>query len=152
MGHNYPLMASQDPSPPQPVPPLPPPSTGADNMALLSLMDPESLVSLLETKRLVEERRTVARSCSMGAEQGGQHGSMPVGLVARLATKSDLEAEMGGEGPQQQPPEMPFCNASDLKVPQSYGEAMSSEYAHLWGHATTKEMRGLVDGGAFKEV
>ena len=48
--------------------------------------------------------------------------------------------------------DLPHCYASDLRVPQSYKKAMSSEYSKLWEELFAREVCGLLDAGTFESV
>lgn len=116
VAHNCPLMAPEHPCPPQPVPPMPSPPTGGDHMALLSLLDQESLVSsLLKTEGVVKERKDVGKDGSTDAQSGGSASGgttwCDAGGARGAAGEHERSGSVDGRRRPQKPPSRPkrFC-------------------------------------------
>lgn len=77
---------------------------------------------------------------------------IPFGLVARLATREDLESAMLEMEPPLLRPDMPRCHAKDLRVPKTYREARDGEHRVYFMDAAKQEVFGLLDAEAFKVV
>lgn len=65
------------------------------------------------------------------------------GLAAALATWEKIDAAVRGQQPPHQPPDLPQCQVSNLKVPKNHDEAMESDYHHLRSDSMRREIHGL---------
>ena len=95
--------------------------------------------------------------------RGGEHmsggwstvssgGAVPLGLVARLATREDIDEALHDMEPSHQRPDMPLCHASDLRVPKSFPEMMRGEHSKQFLDAVQREVHGLIEAGTFAVV
>lgn len=155
--------------------PLPPPS---GSHALISQLGRDCLLSMLMTHGAVDgERRQPAtpdpgnlggveesknlppEDATGGSERSsGVCPAMPSGprigfsLLARLATRNDIEAALKDMRPPHLKPDMPLCHASDLRAPKSYEEMMRGQYSKQFLDAMKREVFGLIEAGAFEVV
>ncbi|CAB1116099.1 unnamed protein product [Ectocarpus sp. CCAP 1310/34] len=109
----------------------------------ISMLDKNTLVSMLEARSGVDEERRDLGGAEAGepggAGAGEQAGALaavdpgtggagfPLALATLLASREDIEATLRDQRPPEQRPDLPHCQASDLRVPKSYKEAMASE-------------------------
>ena len=91
-------------------------------------------------------------SAESGWYVGHSRRGVPLGLVMRLATRYDLESTLQEMEPPLLRPEMPRCHAKDLRVPQTFKEAMQGEHREQFMEAGQREVFGLVEAGAFLPV
>ncbi|CAB1112668.1 unnamed protein product [Ectocarpus sp. CCAP 1310/34] len=132
---------------------------------LISMLDKNTLVSMLEAQRAVEEERREPGGAGIGepggAETGAQGGALaavglgagggglPLVCATLLADREDIDAMLRNQRPPKQRPDLPHCQASDLRIPKSYNEAMASENRHFWGDSMKREFFGLLEAGTF---
>ena len=83
---------------------------------------------------------------------GPSERGVPLGLVARLATRDDFDSAMREMEPPLLRPDMPRCHAKDLRVPQTFKEAKQSEHSEQFMDAAKREVFGLLEADAFKIV
>ena len=67
-----------------------------------------------------------------GTPPAGGSGGIPLAFAAVLANRENIDPTLGDQRPPYKPPDLPHCDASDLKVPRSHKDAMRSEHDHLW--------------------
>ncbi|CAB1107872.1 unnamed protein product [Ectocarpus sp. CCAP 1310/34] len=96
-----------------------------------------------------------------GAEAGEQGGALaavdlgaggagiPLACSTLLANREDIDTMLRDQRPPEQRPDLPHCQASDLRIPKSYNGAMASEYRHLWDDSMKREYFGLLEAGTF---
>ncbi|CAB1102832.1 unnamed protein product [Ectocarpus sp. CCAP 1310/34] len=96
-----------------------------------------------------------------GAETGEQGGALAavdlgaggagfsLACATLLANRLDIDAMLRDQRPPEQRPDHPHCQASDLRIPKSYDEAMASEYRHLCGDSMKRELFELLEAGTF---
>ena len=60
-------------------------------------------------------------------------------LATIFATGESVNAALRDQRPPDTRLDLPHCYASDLRVPQSYTKAMSSEYSKLWEELFARE-------------
>ncbi|CAM9571752.1 unnamed protein product [Pylaiella littoralis] len=89
-------------------------------MGLVSLMDRECLLAMLSTHAAVDTRRGVGEFG--GNKEPGDGGGLPKGVLARLASPVDLQGAVADDRPSPEPPDLPHCSASDLRLPKHYNE------------------------------
>lgn len=83
----------------------------------------------------------------------GNLGSVvPLGLVARLATREDIDAALHEMRPPHLGPDMPLCQAKDLRVPKSFKEVYDGEHSVQFMDAAKREVFGLLEAGALEVV
>ncbi|CAB1109908.1 unnamed protein product [Ectocarpus sp. CCAP 1310/34] len=115
---------------------------------LISMLDRNTLVSMLEARSAVDKERRELGGAEAGepggAGAGEQAGALaavdpgaagagfPLAFATLLANREDIDATLRDQRPPEQRPDLPHCQASDLRVPKSYKEAMASEHRHLW--------------------
>ncbi|CAB1108804.1 unnamed protein product [Ectocarpus sp. CCAP 1310/34] len=130
---------------------------------LISMMDKNTLVSMLEAQSAVEEERREPGGAGTGepggAEAGEQGGALaavdpgaggaglPLAYATLLANREDIDAMLRDQRPPEQRPGLPHCQASDLRIPKSYNKAMASEHRHLWGDSMKREFFELPEAG-----
>lgn len=108
---------------------------------LLSKLDRECLLSCLATNTVTD------------AVREEQHAEEAKALVVRmrgarmLATQQDIDDALLEERPPHLPPDLPHCQAKDLRVPKSYEQAVRSEHGRLWKDSIAREWRGLLEAG-----
>lgn len=90
----------------------------------------------------------VASGWSLGHSGSG----VPLGLVARLASREDIDAALHEMRPPHLRPDMPLCHAKDLRVPKSFKEAYEGEHSVQFMDAAKREIFGLREAGAFEVV
>ena len=73
-------------------------------------------------------------------------------LATIFATSESVNAALRDQCPLDKRQDFPHCYASDLRVPQSYKKAMSSEYSKLWEELFARELCGLLDAGTFEPM
>ncbi|CAB1113952.1 unnamed protein product [Ectocarpus sp. CCAP 1310/34] len=132
---------------------------------LISMLDKNALVSMLEVRSAGDEERRELGGAEAG-EPGGtgtgeQAGALaavdpgaagagfPLAFATLLANREDIDATLRDQRPPEQRPDLPHCQASDLRVPKSYKEAMASEHRHLWSDSMQREFYGLLEAGTF---
>ncbi|CAB1121535.1 unnamed protein product [Ectocarpus sp. CCAP 1310/34] len=132
---------------------------------LVSMLDRNTLVSMLEARSAVDKERRELGGAEAG-EPGGtgageQAGALaavdpgaagagfPLAFATLLANREDIDATLRDQRPPEQRPDLPHCQASDLRVPKSYKEAMASEHRHLWSDSMQREFYGLLEAGTF---
>ncbi|CAB1102071.1 unnamed protein product [Ectocarpus sp. CCAP 1310/34] len=132
---------------------------------LISMLDRNTLVSMLEARSAVDKERRELGGAEAG-EPGGtgageQAGALaavdpgaagagfPLAFATLLANREDIDATLRDQRPPEQRPDLPHCQASDLRVPKSYKEAMASEHRHLWSDSMQREFYGLLEAGTF---
>lgn len=132
---------------------------------LMSSLGRDELLSMLETRDVVEsERREVGGVLAAEEVGGSSHAESrgedcprePSGvagvsfaLATAFATREEIDAAVRDQQPPHQPPDLPQCQASDLSVPKTYKEAMESEHQHLWSDSMEREIHGLLSAGTF---
>ena len=67
-----------------------------------------------------------------------------------LASRDDIDMTLREMNPPEVAPDLPQCYASDLRVPKTYREAVSSEHGNLWIDSVSREFRGLMEAGTLK--
>ncbi|CAB1120726.1 unnamed protein product [Ectocarpus sp. CCAP 1310/34] len=113
----------------------------------VSMLDKNNLVSMLEARSAVDEERRELGGAEAGepggAGAGEQAGALaevdpgaggagfPLAFATLLANREDTDATLRDQRPPEQRPDLPRCQASDLRVPKSYKEAMASMLAAL---------------------
>ena len=85
-------------------------------------------------------------------EGAGWCGELPYVLATMFATRESVYATLRNQRLPDKRPDLPHCCASNLQVPQSYKEAMSSEYSELWEDLVAREFCGLLDAGMSEPV
>ena len=83
-----------------------------------------------------------ARRSKCGRPEQGTGAGRRVGTpryAPKLATRDDIIAAKHEDRPPHNPPELPQCPAKDLKVPQTYHQAVTSEYGDLWEDSMDRE-------------
>ncbi|CAB1098397.1 unnamed protein product [Ectocarpus sp. CCAP 1310/34] len=134
-------------------------------VGLISMLDRNTLVSMLEARSAVDKERRELGGAEAGepggAGTGGQAGALaavdpgaggagfPLAFATLLANREDIDATLRDQRPPEQRPGLPHCQASDLRVPKSYKEGMASEHRHLWSDPMQREFYGLLEAGAF---
>ena len=129
------------------------------------MLDRNTLVSMLEARSAVDEERREPGGAETGepggAGAGEQAGALaavdpgaggagfPLAFATLLANREDIDAMLRDQRPPEQRPDLPHCQASDLRVPKSYNEAMASEHRHLWSDSMQREFYGLLEAGTF---
>ncbi|CAB1117620.1 unnamed protein product [Ectocarpus sp. CCAP 1310/34] len=126
----------------------------AHRFGLVSLQHKATLLSTLTTRGVVDRGRKEIPSSAggrEGAEPGGRErgGKKPEGLgeevpfacATLLASREDIDRAMMDIDPPEVAPDLPQCYASDLRVPKTDREAVSSQHADLWIHSVEKECR-----------
>ena len=73
-------------------------------------------------------------------------------LATMFATRESVHAALRDQRSPDKRPDLPHCYARDLRAPQSYKEAISSEYLELCEDSFAREFRGLFDAGTFEPV
>ncbi|CAB1101212.1 unnamed protein product [Ectocarpus sp. CCAP 1310/34] len=137
----------------------------AHRFGLVSLQDKATLLSTLTTRSIVDGGRKEIPSSAGGrdgAEPGGRERGgtktgglreeVPFACATLLASREDIDRAMRDLDPPEVAPDLPQCYASDLRVPKTYREAVSSQHADLWIHSVEKEFRGLMEAGTFEEA
>ncbi|CAB1113202.1 unnamed protein product [Ectocarpus sp. CCAP 1310/34] len=81
------------------------------------------------------EEGRMGNGWSIGPSERG----VPLGLVARLATRDDLDSAVREMEPPLLRPDMPRCHAKDLRVPQTFKEARQSEHSEQFMDAAKRE-------------
>ncbi|CAB1112502.1 unnamed protein product [Ectocarpus sp. CCAP 1310/34] len=130
----------------------------AHRFGLVSLQDKATLLSTLTTRSIVDGGRKEIPSSAGGrdgAEPGGRERGgtkkeglreeVPFACATLLASREDIDRAMMDLDPPEVAPDLPQCYASDLRVPKTYREAVSSQHADLWIHSVEKEFRGLME-------
>lgn len=94
-----------------------------------------------------------------GGDRGGNGWSLepsgkgvPLGLVARMASREDIDSALHEMRPPHLRPDMPMCHAKDLRVPKSFSEARDGEHSEQFMDAAKREVFGLLEAGAFEVV
>ena len=87
-----------------------------------------------------------------GKKTEGPREEVPFACATLLASREDIDRAMRDLNPPEVAPDLPHCYANDLRVPKTYREAVSSEYADLWIDSVEREFRGLMEAGTFEEV
>jgi len=113
------------------------------SMALMEHLDKQSLLSALLTRDVVN-----AGGQSKGTGAGRRVGTPR--YAPKLATRADINAAKHEDRPPHNPPELPQCPAKDLKVPQTYHQAVTSEYGDLWEDSMDREWYGILDAGTIE--
>ncbi|CAB1115173.1 unnamed protein product [Ectocarpus sp. CCAP 1310/34] len=137
----------------------------AHRFGLVSLQDKATLLSTLTTRSIVDGGRKEIPSSAGGrdgAEPGGRERGgtkkeglreeVPFACATLLASREDIDRAMMDLDPPEVAPDLPQCYASDLRVPKTYRETVSSQHADLWIHSVEKQFRGLMEAGTFEEV
>ncbi|CAB1099934.1 unnamed protein product [Ectocarpus sp. CCAP 1310/34] len=83
------------------------------------------------------------------ADPGAAGAGFPLAFATLLANREDIDATLRDQRPPEQRPDLPHCQASDLRVPKSYKEAMASEHRHFWSDSMQREFYGLLEAGTF---
>ncbi|CAB1101917.1 unnamed protein product [Ectocarpus sp. CCAP 1310/34] len=120
---------------------------------LISMLDKDTLVSMLEARSAVDAERREPGGAGAGEQAGalaaadpGTGGAgFPLAFATFLANQEDIDATLRDQRPPEQRPDLPHCQASDLRVPKSYKEAMASEHRHLWSDSMQREFYGLLE-------
>ena len=73
-------------------------------------------------------------------------------FVSMMAEHEDIEAALRNDRPPRDPPDLSDYQASDLKTPTSYPEAMASQQAPIWCDSMLREILGLLDADPFAAV
>lgn len=79
-------------------------------------------------------------------------GGVPFSLVARLATREEIDTTLRDQRPPEQRPDMPLCHASDLRVPKTYAEAQRCDHSTQFMDAAKREIHGLLEAKTFEVV
>lgn len=122
--------------------PLPPDNSLVHQFKLLPAKQQLALLSALVTEG----------SGGHGGGTGATGGPEAIACPTVMAKREDIELSRLEERPPLIPPDPPRCQASDLDVPRTYSEAMSSEHAALWSDSMAREHFGLLDAGTFEPV
>lgn len=79
-------------------------------------------------------------------DPGGVGGAgTPYPFATLLADREVMDATLHDQRPPDQVPELPGSEASDLRFPKRYNEAMASECRHLWRDSMKRKLYGLLD-------
>ena len=97
-------------------------------------------------------RRRTRELGAQGAGARGGYGELPYVLATMFVTRESVQATLRDQRLPDKHPDLPHCYASDLRVPQSYKEAMSSEYSELWEDLVARKVCGLLDAGTSEPV
>ncbi|CAB1097277.1 unnamed protein product [Ectocarpus sp. CCAP 1310/34] len=137
----------------------------AHHFGLVSLQDKATLLSTFTTRSVVDRGRKEIPSSAGGrggaesrgrergrTKTGGLREEVPFVCPTLLASREDIDRTMRDSNPPEVAPDMSYCYANDLRVPNTYREAVSSEYADLWVDSVEREFRGLMEAGTFEEV
>ena len=92
-------------------------------------------------------RRRTREVGAKGARGRGDAGSCHTWymLATMFTTRESEHAALRGQRPPDKHPDLPYCNAIDLRVPQNYREAVNSEFSELWEDSVDREFCDLFD-------
>ncbi|CAB1119354.1 unnamed protein product [Ectocarpus sp. CCAP 1310/34] len=109
---------------------------------LISMLDKNTLVSMLETQSAVHEERREPGGAGTGepggAETGEQGGALeavdlgaggaglPLACATLLAKREDIDAILRDQRPPEQRSDLPHCQATDLRISKSYNEVLAA--------------------------
>ena len=91
-----------------------------------------------------------SEGCGWSVGRSGR--GVPLGLVARLAKRGDIDAALHEMRPPHLRPDMPLYHAKDLRVPKSFKGARDGEHGVQFMDGVMREVFGLLKAGAFEVV
>lgn len=148
--------------------PLPSESHDAHSMGLLALTNSDVWETIRSTQEaMFEERRRQEQGGDGKQEKGGEEehldlgdgwsvgpsgSGIPMSLAMRFATRDEIDAAILELEPPLERPDMPLCQASELKVPKSFKEMLRSEHAPHFLDAQQREIHGVLQAKTFTPV